>query len=431
MAKIRLTFRFAICLSFLLLAVVATFAGEMLIESGADWQYFDANSSPGRTWYIVERSSNNWQVGQSPFGVGDEGIATTLGSGDSTRTSYYFRRQFKLDDASLDAVAYLRIDDGCVVYLNGREVYRYNLPNGRLTHETRAPISIGGVQETLYHRVLLSRKLLRKGSNTIAVSVRQVSSASKDMYFDLRLDRRDALELLAPKLAPDARSISEAYRSRNYLGPEDKIPNGFLDGGPGMKLGAEGKEVSSLREVVLVDRESDEKLREYLEFVKSPYVQKLSAMERARRIAMFIDGEFSPKSGRDYAVLSSLFLRGGYSGQAVPIGEVLMLGGGGEASHRAVLFKVLGDAAGLDVALARGTRYSGHRSDRDRSDRDGAGRNETERDVHVWNELWLEDKCYLVDLRAPSLGFKFPITSKGGGAYLTTVGQAFYKTPSE
>jgi len=35
------------------------------------------------------------------------------------------------------------IDDGAVFYLNGQEIYRYNMPTGTITSTTQAPTNIG------------------------------------------------------------------------------------------------------------------------------------------------------------------------------------------------------------------------------------------------------------------------------------------------
>ena len=96
-------------------------------------------------------------------------------------------------------------------------------------------------------------------------------------------------------------------------------------------------------------------------------------------------------------------------------GDVKSLGGGGVARHRAVLFKLLGDTAGLDVALARGARNESLKSS-----------------AHVWNELWVGNRCYVVDLTSPSMGFEFLETAKDSvQAYRTAAGSVFYRKPGE
>jgi hypothetical protein len=78
-------------------------------------------------------------------------------------------------------------DDGVVVYLNGVEAYRNNMPTGAIGYTTRASSFIGGADETAWLTVLLNPALLVAGTNVIAVEIHQDSPSSSDISFDMEL----------------------------------------------------------------------------------------------------------------------------------------------------------------------------------------------------------------------------------------------------
>src|SRR5262249_37711490 len=78
-------------------------------------------------------------------------------------------------------------DDGAVVYLNGTEVYRNNMPSGTIAYNTLASTAIGGADESTWYAATLSPSLLQSGSNTIAVELHQADVTSSDISFDFQL----------------------------------------------------------------------------------------------------------------------------------------------------------------------------------------------------------------------------------------------------
>ena len=83
--------------------------------------------------------------------------------------------------------ARLQRDDGAVVYLNGAEVWRNNLPTGTITNLTRANATVSGTNETNWITTPLSPGLLLSGTNVIAVEIHQDSTNSSDIAFDFEL----------------------------------------------------------------------------------------------------------------------------------------------------------------------------------------------------------------------------------------------------
>ncbi len=79
----------------------------------------------------------------------------------------YFRRAFNVTNASLFNGLTLRLmrDDGAIVYLNGVEVWRTNMPAGTVTHLTTASVAIGGADESTFVQTTISPTLLVNGAN--------------------------------------------------------------------------------------------------------------------------------------------------------------------------------------------------------------------------------------------------------------------------
>ena len=78
-------------------------------------------------------------------------------------------------------------DDGVVVYLNGIELMRDNMPAGDITAETTASSAVGSVEESEWFRLEISPDSLIDGTNVLAVEVHQSSRTSSDISFDLTL----------------------------------------------------------------------------------------------------------------------------------------------------------------------------------------------------------------------------------------------------
>src|SRR5439155_15124258 len=93
------------------------------------------------------------------------------------------------DDAAAVKTLDLRLirDDGAVVYLNGTEVYRNNMPGGGISSSTFASTTIGGDDESTWYSASVSPALLHAGSNVIAVEIHQSVPDSSDISFDFEL----------------------------------------------------------------------------------------------------------------------------------------------------------------------------------------------------------------------------------------------------
>ncbi|CAN5458666.1 hypothetical protein BH23VER1_BH23VER1_19580 [soil metagenome] len=180
-----------LALSWALPAAAQEPAATTLIPFGADWRYFDQGSEP-KGWKSPDFDDSTWAEGPGELGFGDGDEATVVSFGPSSSNKYpttYFRKTFTVSDASEFTSLELSIvrDDGAVVYFNGSEVARSNLPAGEILYDTYALTGLGTPAEQTPVVIQLSAALLSEGTNFIAVEIHQATADSSDLSFDLAL----------------------------------------------------------------------------------------------------------------------------------------------------------------------------------------------------------------------------------------------------
>ncbi len=177
-----------------------------LVPLGAVWRYLDDGSDQGASWREPDFDDSGWREGPADLGYGDNDVSTIVRFGSSSSNKHittYFRREFEVADpaAYSKAMSGLVRDDGAVVYLNGKEVFRSNMPTGKVGSTTRAVEAVGGADEIALFDKELDPSLFRKGSNVLAVEVHQSSPGSTDLRFDLRITATSAVSESPPSLA--------------------------------------------------------------------------------------------------------------------------------------------------------------------------------------------------------------------------------------
>ncbi|HEX9793639.1 MAG TPA: metallophosphoesterase family protein [Planctomycetota bacterium] len=206
-------------------AAVAAFAAPVpaqLIAAGATWKYLDDGSDQGTAWRDLVFHDLSWAAGPAQLGYGDGDEATVVsygGNANNKFTTTYFRHGF--DVAAPASVTTLDLglvrDDGAVVYLNGTEVARSNMPGGAVDYLTFASSTIGGADESAVTWFVIDPALLLPGRNVVAVEIHQRNLTSSDISFDLELTDQGLPELeRGPYLqlgTPD--SVWVRWRTRN------------------------------------------------------------------------------------------------------------------------------------------------------------------------------------------------------------------------
>jgi Fibronectin type III domain len=159
------------------------------IATGATWKYLDNGSNQGTTWRATAFDDSAWKSGAAQLGYGDGDEKTVVGYGGNASNKYvttYFRKSFNVADPSQVSNLALKIlrDDGAVVYVNGTEVYRTNMPTGTIGYTTLASAAI---EDTTFYSAAFSSSLLVAGNNVIAVEIHQGDAFSSDISFDFSL----------------------------------------------------------------------------------------------------------------------------------------------------------------------------------------------------------------------------------------------------
>jgi hypothetical protein len=167
---------------------------NLLVPAGALWRYLDDGSDQGTAWPAPGFDDSAWALGPARLGYGEDGgdIRTPLRHGPNPAAKFittYFRRPLLVANRAGITNCLLRCqrDDGIVVYLNGTEIFRNNLPAGAVNFATTALTDVPITNETAWLSAPVSPSLLLAGTNWLAVEVHQFSGASDDLNFDLEL----------------------------------------------------------------------------------------------------------------------------------------------------------------------------------------------------------------------------------------------------
>ena len=152
------------------------------------WRYEQSGTDLGTQWRQPDFDDSAWTPGDALLFVETSSLPgpknTPLMLGERT---YYFRTQFEFTEDSSDASLRLNhvIDDGAVFYINGQEVFRFNMPDGVISHNTLASGGVGNATFNL--SPLIDAGVLQQGSNTVAVEVHQIGANSSDIVMGLEL----------------------------------------------------------------------------------------------------------------------------------------------------------------------------------------------------------------------------------------------------
>ena len=205
------------------------FLGWKLVEGVTDattilplestWSYYDQGSLDGENWMASNYNASDWQSGQAPLGyfVGGERQHNTIldygGSTNDKRPTYYFRHTLTLDNTPSDVdvitLNYI-IDDGFVLYVNGTEAARYNMPEGQISYNTFATTYAHDNPDQGIIKIPSS--LFQKGKNVIAVEIHNNNASSTDIYWEASLTYKS----------------NEAKGDFVYFEEEYKMPSGNM-----------------------------------------------------------------------------------------------------------------------------------------------------------------------------------------------------------
>jgi hypothetical protein len=165
---------------------------NLLVGAGDWWRYLDNGVDPGPGWRLPGFDDRAWPGGFAELGYGDFDEETTLGYGTNPAAkhiTYYFRKDFTVVGAESYGSLALQVvrDDGVVVYVNGVEVWRNNLPAGAIGRQTLALTNVTRDGEAQFLAASIPPSVLVEGRNVVAAEVHQVSPENQDISFDLEM----------------------------------------------------------------------------------------------------------------------------------------------------------------------------------------------------------------------------------------------------
>ena len=160
-----------------------------LISRHATWRYLDDGSDPGAGWQDPAFADDAWLTGRAQFGYGDGDEATVLREFDAMSNkilTFHFRHSFSVASPSAYSNLVVRVqrDDGAIIYLNGTEVFRNNMPLGPIGTTN---LAVTALDDEAFHGMQVSPGLLTAGVNVLAVEIHQANLTSSDVSFDLEL----------------------------------------------------------------------------------------------------------------------------------------------------------------------------------------------------------------------------------------------------
>lgn len=164
--------------------------GQTLIPFKSEWKY-SANGPVASNWRFRIYSDKSWQNGFAPLGYGSNyAVSTTISYGmdaSNKYPTYYFRKTFHIDEIpdNNEFVLNYALDDGCVIYVNGKEGARIHMPEGAISYNTYSSTSVSTSAAT--GSIVLDNSLFKTGENLIAVEVHNTSPTSSDIFWDASL----------------------------------------------------------------------------------------------------------------------------------------------------------------------------------------------------------------------------------------------------
>ncbi len=187
-----------------------------LIEGNSIWKYEDTNTDMySQKFYEKDFDDTTWKGSIGPlgypakdsneiFGAVSEGTLVNSINKPNAIITYYFRNNFTIE--TLEELSKLEatvgIDDGFVMYINGKEVNRSYMNDGEVTHASEANFvnEPSDAEGTVNLNLTNAIEYLVEGENTIAVSVHNRDANSSDIYFDMNLIATYGEEVQEPEL---------------------------------------------------------------------------------------------------------------------------------------------------------------------------------------------------------------------------------------
>jgi secreted PhoX family phosphatase len=205
-----------LALKFIFLFHISAFAQDTLLNAGSLWKYNDLGANLGNSWKDNNYSDASWLQGNAPLGYGIANLNTTLSFGPSSTnkfTTTYFRKWVNITnprDLYSKIQFNVRRDDGVIIYVNGAEVLRSNMPSGNVTYTTFSS-SCAADNGSVWQTIDIATNHFNDGNNLIAVELHQCNLTSGDLFFNL--------QMIGSKSMAGFESISPIVQNQTFVFP--------------------------------------------------------------------------------------------------------------------------------------------------------------------------------------------------------------------
>ena len=157
---------------------------KILIERHAEWHYL-INGHPSSDWVQPTYNSSGWDRGKAGFGYEDDDDNTVLKDMRDNYTTVYIRNKFDLEspDQFTKVGLMMRWDDCFIAYINGKEVLRRSVDQGR----GRTVKNIKNTEakpEYEYFGLKWAKNILKVGRNVITIEGHNAKIDSSDFTLD-------------------------------------------------------------------------------------------------------------------------------------------------------------------------------------------------------------------------------------------------------
>ncbi len=178
-----------------ILALPALADPVVYIDPGSTWRFFrgktEASSPDPTTWRTVGFSDTSWESGPAPLGYGEAAIVTEIDDMWDSYTSLFLRQAFEVSNAAVvnTLTVNMKYDDGLVLWINGEEVLRVNMPSNPGDPVAYNDLAMDPREASRWDEFPLPDPgdYLVDGTNVIAVQVFNTPIRSTDLFFDLEL----------------------------------------------------------------------------------------------------------------------------------------------------------------------------------------------------------------------------------------------------
>ena len=188
----------------LFLGIQSVFAQDItLVAKNSAWKYYQEGNMPAGAWTTSGYSDVSWSSGNAilAWGVIDAGATITQLQATPRVETIYFRQSFNYNKTGTETKLVMNyvFDDGAVVYLNGIEIARINMPAGTPTYSTWTSAVGNESTYTLLELPPAALTALVTGANIVAVEVHNCNNTSSDLGMDCSLTVSSAAQTAACK----------------------------------------------------------------------------------------------------------------------------------------------------------------------------------------------------------------------------------------